>query len=347
MPGTPQDFRVLTLSQARKHREDDGSFTWEIAVDGKVMRGAWTDENGNVTLFSAMLQREAVTIAQVRVPEGTNEITQVEAIAEACGIQEGETVLVTLDAAHSNKETGEFLGGKPCWDYLITLMADKPALYRKAAEKIAAVLGEGPHDVMVDDGRGRTKIWSCWITGADGIDYPRLAQIACIRREVFNRRGEKISKEIAIQITSAGSGKISAADMNRHTREHWAIENKSHYIRDTVYREDHNQSYSENGPQALASLHNLAVGLLRLKGVESVKETTEMIHLDRTLALHYMTTESDGNCAALPPNSPGSGEPGGIPWRSAATASVHAAGSENNYPFSSYSWARSSPQFCQ
>jgi len=53
------------FAQARKN----GKAEWIIAVDGKVMRGAWTDENDKVTLFSAMLHREAVTIAQVRVPD--------------------------------------------------------------------------------------------------------------------------------------------------------------------------------------------------------------------------------------------------------------------------------------
>lgn len=292
------------LSQARRQQEDDGEFTWVIAMDGKVMRGAWKDENEKVTLFSAMLQREAVTIAQVRVPDGTNEITQADALAKECGIREGETVLATLDAAHSNRETGEILGGRQSWDYLITLKADKPALYRKAAGKIAPALAEAPHDIMTESKRGRTKVWSCWITAAEGIDYPHLEQVACIRREIFSRKGEKISKEVAIEITSAGPDKMTAADMNRHTRQHWGIENKSHYVRDTVYREDHNQSYTGNSPHTLGSLHNLAIGLFRLHGVEKIRETTEKVHLDRTLALSYMTTKSDSRCAALPANGP-------------------------------------------
>ena len=86
---------------------------------------------------------------------------------------------------------------------------------------------------------------------------------------------------------------MSAADINRHTREHWGIENKSHYIRDTVFREDHNQSWSGSGPHALASLRNLATGLLRMKNTASVKEATELIHMDRMLALRYMTTSSN------------------------------------------------------
>jgi hypothetical protein len=292
------------FSQARKHRKEAGKFTWAIAIDGKVMRGAWTDENDKVTLFSAMIQGMAITIAQVRVPDGTNEITQVENLVNSCDIPDGESVLFTLDAAHSGRETGKFLGGKEETDYLITLKTDKPSFYGKVVEKIAPVLAEPPHDVMTESSRGRTKVWSCWMASGKGISYPHLDQVACILREVYNRKREKVSKEIAIQITSAGPEKMSAAGMNRHTREHWGIENKSHYVRDTLYREDHNQSWKGNEPSSLAAMHNLALGLLNLKNVKSIKETTEVIHMDLTRALQYMTTESNIGCTVLPPNGP-------------------------------------------
>jgi predicted transposase YbfD/YdcC len=292
------------LTQARKCRGEDGGIKWVIAIDGKVMRGAWTDENDKVTLFSAMLQEEALTIAQVRVPDGTNEITQVKVLAKELGIQDGETVLATLDAAHCNKETAKFIGGKPGWSYLITVKTDKPSLYRKATEKIRPLLGRDPDDVMTDRSHGVTKTWSCWITEAGGINFPHISQVACICREVHSLTGEKISKEIAIQVTSATREEMSAADMNKHTREHWGIENKSHYSRDTVYREDHNQSWKGNGPRALASLRNFATGLFRMKNVKSIKEATEIVHMDRMLAFHYMATMRDDHCVALPANGP-------------------------------------------
>ena len=72
-----------------------------------MLRGAWTDENDKVTLFSAMLHDEAVTVAQVRVPDGTNEITQADALLDALKIPGGESVLVTIDAAHTQRETAE------------------------------------------------------------------------------------------------------------------------------------------------------------------------------------------------------------------------------------------------
>jgi predicted transposase YbfD/YdcC len=151
----------------------------------------------------------------------------------------------------------------------------------------------------------------CWITDAGEIEFPHISQVACICREVRSLTGEKISKDVTIHVTSADQEAMSAQGMNRYTRKHWGIENKSHYTRDTVYREDHTQSWTGSGPHALASLRNFATGLLRMKNVRSIKEATEMVHMDRMLALQYMTTVSDARCPALPANGPACGVPSG------------------------------------
>jgi hypothetical protein len=62
----------------RVRRDEKGATV--IAIDGKVLRGAWSSENDKFTLFSAMIQKVGVTVAQVQVPADTNEITQVEAL---------------------------------------------------------------------------------------------------------------------------------------------------------------------------------------------------------------------------------------------------------------------------
>ncbi|MGH3915278.1 MAG: transposase, partial [Pseudonocardiaceae bacterium] len=82
----------------------------------------------------------------------------------------------------------------------------------------------------------------------------------------------------------------SAAEVNAHTRGHWRIENKSHYVRDTTWKEDANQTYTGNGAHTIATLRNLALGLLRLNGVECIKETTERICWDRNRALPFLAT---------------------------------------------------------
>ena len=273
-------------AQARKDEEGE----WAIALDGKVMRGAWTDENDKVTMFSAMLHDEAVTIAQVRVPDGTNEITQAETLMDAAGIPEGESVLVTIDAALTQRETAEYIGAKPGWNYLMTVKGNQPTLQRQVFGKILPLLSGVPHHIMEEHSRGRIKKWSCWVTGADGVDFPHAAQSACIRREIFEISGDRISKENAFILTSGKAGEMTAAGVNQGVRRHWGIENKSHYIRDTVYGEDHEQAWAGEGPQALASLRNLTIGLFRMKNTDSIKETTEWVCRDRMRALQFMTT---------------------------------------------------------
>jgi predicted transposase YbfD/YdcC len=273
-------------ARARKDRKGE----WILALDGKVMRGAWTSGNDKVTMFSALLHDEAVTIAQVRVPDSTNEITQVEELLDAADIPEDASVLVTADAAHAQNATAEIIAGKEGRDYLVTVKKNQPSLCKAAAAKIIALLPGAPHDVVEERSRGRIKKWSCWRTGADGIDFPHIRQIACIRRETFEISGDRISREYALILTSRNAEKMTAADISRHTRNHWGIENKSHYIRDTVYREDHDQAWAGEGPQALASLHNLAIGLIRVKDKNAIKETTEWICRDRMRALQLMAT---------------------------------------------------------
>lgn len=278
------------IAQARKTRGNDGEAEWVIAVDGKVLRGSWTDDNDQVTLFSAMLQGQGVTIAQVRVPDGTNEITQVKALAGQADIREGESVLVTLDAAHSNKDTAEFIGGKPGWNYLITLKTDKPALYKEVKEILGPLLGGDPDDMVTERSRGVIKTWACWTAEVKEVRLPHISQAACICREVRSVTGEKLTKDVAIVVTSRSPDKMTAAELNKHAREHWGIENKKHYIRDTVYREDDNQSWKGSGPQSLASLRNFSTSLFAMKDVKNVKEAAELVHMDRHLAFRYMTT---------------------------------------------------------
>ena len=152
------------FGQARRGGDQSG---WVIAIDGKVLRGAWTDKNDKVTLFSAMLHDEGVTIAQVRVPDSTNEITQADAILGAAEIPAGKSALFTMDAAHAQRETAEVIGGKPGFGYLVTVKGNQPTLQRAVFDAVLPLLGGAPHDIMEEHSRGRVKKWSCWITGAD------------------------------------------------------------------------------------------------------------------------------------------------------------------------------------
>ncbi len=85
-----------------------------VAIDGKWLRGV---ADGQVKLFAAMLQEEKVIIAQHRIPDDTNEITQVRELLDPVDLT---GVVVTADAAHAQHDTAEYIGGERESDYLLT-----------------------------------------------------------------------------------------------------------------------------------------------------------------------------------------------------------------------------------
>lgn len=258
-----------------------------IALDGKVLRGAWTDENNQVTLFSGMIHGQGVTIGQVMVPAGTNEITQVKTLLQGVPVETGQPVLITVDAAHTQRDTAEYLKGERGFDYVMTVKGNQPSLQKEMLNKCLPLLATEPGHIVEERSHGRINRWTTWTTDATGIDFPHAAQVACIRRDIFGLDGIRVSKEFALMITSSPAERTSPADLHTHTRRHWGIENKSHYVPDTTWREDQHQAYIGNGPHTLAILRNLAIGLFRLNNLHKIKEATEFICRDRTRALPY------------------------------------------------------------
>ncbi len=271
----------------RAHRDADGLLV--LALDGKVLRGAWTDEDEQVTLFSAMVHGKGVTVAQLKVPADTNEITQVSNLLDAVELPEGHGV-VTLDAAHTQRDTADYIKGTRKVDYVMTVKGNQPGLHSEVVNKRRPLLRGEPAHVVTERGHGRIKRWSTWTTDATGIDFPHAEQLACIRRDVFDLDGTRTSKEFALVVTSRPAHRAGPADLHTYVRGHWGIENKSHWVRDTTWREDHHQAYVGDGPHSMAALRNLAMGLFRLNGVHDIKAATERVSRDRSRALRLMAT---------------------------------------------------------
>jgi predicted transposase YbfD/YdcC len=60
-------------------------------------------------------------------------------------------------------------------------------------------------------------------------------------------------------------------------RGHWEVENRSHYVRDVTYDEDHSQVRTGSAPQVMATMRNTAISLLRLTGWTNIKRATEKL----------------------------------------------------------------------
>jgi len=235
-----------------------------------------------------MLQGQGAVVAQVRIPDDTNEITQVEELIEKLPDLPGRPV-ATLDAIHTQHDTATLVA-KAGLDYLMTVKGNQPTLQRQTFEKILPLLQEPPHHEAEERGHGRIKNWQTWATKADGIDFPHAATAGVIRRDEFDLKGVRVSREHALILTSTPSERATAAYIHNHIRGHWGIENEIHYTRDTAWREDANPTYTGNTNHTLASFRNLALGIIRLNQIRKIKETLEDIAADRYRALPLLVT---------------------------------------------------------
>ena len=70
-------------------------------------------------------------------------------------------------------------------------------------------------------------------------------------------------------------------------RGHWSVENKSHWVRDVVYREDHSQIRVGVLPQVMAIFRNLAIALIKTSG-QSVTKANRLYATNHCLSLELL-----------------------------------------------------------
>ena len=67
-------------------------------------------------------------------------------------------------------------------------------------------------------------------------------------------------------ITSLTFAQASPARLAAYIGGHWAIENGLHHVRDVTFAEDASQVRTGTGPQVMACLRNLVIGVLSRAG---------------------------------------------------------------------------------
>jgi len=101
---------------------------------------------------------------------------------------------------------------------------------------------------------------------ADYLDWPGQQQAFQLVRSRTNRKTGAVQAETIYGLTSLSAAKADATYVLARVRNHWIIENGSHYVRDVTFHEDHSQVRAGSTPQVLAALRNVAIALHRLHG---------------------------------------------------------------------------------
>jgi len=81
--------------------------------------------------------------------------------------------------------------------------------------------------------------------------------------EGADRGGGRLAAWVSFLFTNLTTDQAGPAQLAQLVRQHWGVE-ALHWLRDTVYREDHSRARTGSRPQVMAGLRNLAIGALHL-----------------------------------------------------------------------------------
>ena len=125
--------------------------------------------------------------------------------------------------------------------------------------------------------------------------FPHARQVALIERYVtrtvrVRKRKRWVKKQVksavaVFIITSLDAREAAPVHLAGYVRGQWTIENKVHYVRDVTYREDSSRVRTGPRPRIMATLRNLAIGLIRQAGYTKIAATIREIKHDTTLLI--------------------------------------------------------------
>lgn len=261
-----------------------------VAIDGKTLRGS-KKQNAKLThLLSVVSHELGVTLTQKPMSAKTHEVPVSREILKAFDVS-GK--VVTADALLTQRSFCASilaLGG----DYVLPVKAnhkqayeDIERLFRRPAEttfQTAYNLLKAEHQdwgetletiETVDESHGRLETRRLTASTAlnEYIGWPGVRQVFEQTYTRKNRHTGEVSCQTHYGITSLEPQRATPADLLRIKRGHWAIENKSHYLRDVILGEDASQVRCGAIPAVMAALRNTALSLLRLAGYDAITPT--------------------------------------------------------------------------
>ena len=240
-----------------------------VALDGKTLRGARLGEGRQVHLVSVFTHEEGATIAQRNVDTKTNEITAFRPLLEPLDL---EGTVVTADALHTQRAHDVFLVEEKGAHYVFGLKDNQPTL---AAEAERLLVGRPVAHETHEKGHGRLEDRYLSFAPlpperAAALGFPHAAQFVAVRRERAHLDGSHRSTETSLYVTDMTKEEAGPKELAVYIRRHWGIENRSHNVRDRTFQENLCQARKGSTPQALATIRNLVISMLRLVGFTNI-----------------------------------------------------------------------------
>jgi predicted transposase YbfD/YdcC len=251
-----------------------------IAIDGKTSRRTHDQRKGLKALhtLSAYATHARLVLAQLSVPEKTNEITAIPDLVERLAeTKQLEGALVSIDAMGCQVAIADKIVAHKA-DYLLALKANQSTLETDVEDYFAdAPKAELVTTTTVEKGHGRieTRLYAAssnvgWIVSAR--HYPGAPRFKTINSllKVHTRTEypDRCSFETRYYISSAA---LDIERLARGARGHWGVESM-HWLLDIEFKDDLSRYRAGHGAKNMAIVRRFALGLVRAnKAKGSVK----------------------------------------------------------------------------
>jgi hypothetical protein len=197
--------------------------------------------------------------------------------------------------------------------------ANQPALHQQLKALPWREVPVADHTRDRGHGHGRVEARRLQVTSIGGLDFPHATQAIRVTRRVRPLAGRRWRTVTVYAVTSLTAAQAHPARIADWIRGYWGIE-ALHHLRDVTFAEDACQARTGAAPRVMASLDNLAIGILRARGDRNIAAALRRNARDatRVLPLLAITAHEADNPALCrdpvpPPRRPRRHHPLGAP----------------------------------
>jgi predicted transposase YbfD/YdcC len=242
-----------------------------VAIDGKTSRRSHDRSAGAAPLHlvSAFATTARLVLAQEAVPDKANELAAIPPLLERLGAEKGlKGALVSLDAIATNADVAKAITAQGA-DYLLAVKANQPSLRAEVEAAFAEAGARLETCTGLDKGHGRIEERRTavlreidWLDGTRRFPGElRLPGAACLIRAETRVETRGASRTETRYFISSRA--LAAADAATAVREHWAIENRLHWVLDVTFADDQSRLRKGHGARNMATVRHFALNLVR------------------------------------------------------------------------------------
>lgn len=232
-----------------------------VSIDGKRLCNSGTGgKKGFIHMVNAWCNANSMVMGQYKTDEKSNEITAIPALLELLVLQ---GAIVTIDAMGCQRAIAEKIIKQEA-DYVLAVKENQAHLLddiKEAFEQTA----HAPAATSIEKSHGRIEKRTCrviddmdWIS--EKHNWKNLQSIICIESEKTILKTGEQQQEQRFYISSLLSKPQRFCEI---IRQHWAVENKLHWMLDVTFKEDLSTKQAGHAAENFSIITKIAINLLK------------------------------------------------------------------------------------